>query len=133
MLEPLCDPPVTANSPDPFLQTIRLKDGDQVIGHARWISGCEPAEGVVQIVELSIAPAHRRQGNGKRLMEALTRQCKEHFKLRKARLRRQWLALDQKRHVISRSFLMQFTFHHVGTVNELLKDEDLLIYMRTFD
>ena len=33
----------------------------------------------------------------------------------------------------SRSFLMQFGLHHVGTIQELLKDEDLLMYMRTLD
>jgi GNAT superfamily N-acetyltransferase len=127
------DPPVLAKWGDPFLQTIRLTDGDKAVGQARWISAQEVTEGVVQIVELTVTPAHRHKGHGRLLMEAVTLQCRDHFKLRKSRLRRIWLALDQKRHVIARSFLMQYTFNHVATVNELLKDEDLLIYMRSFD
>jgi GNAT superfamily N-acetyltransferase len=133
MLRPHCDPPVSAKSADPFLQTIRLTSGDQVIGRARWISAAEPADGVVQILELTVADAHRRKGHGRQLMEALTEQCLEHFKLRNLKLRRIWLSLDQKRQVIARAFLMKFTFNHVGTVKELLKDQDMLIYMRAFD
>ena len=133
MVEPIFDPPLSAKSQDPFLQTIRLMDGDKEIARSRWISEQEATEGLVQIVELRVTPAYRRQGHGKRLMEVLVQQCREHFKLRKTRLRRIWLALDQKRNVIARSFLMRYTFNHVATVRELLKDEDLLIYMRAFD
>jgi GNAT superfamily N-acetyltransferase len=133
MPDAIYDPPVSATTTDPFLQTIQLNAGDQIIARARWISGAEPAEGVVQVLELTVAPAHRRQGHGKRLMNLLTDQCRQHFKLRTAKLRRQWIAVDQKRHVIARSFLMGFTFNHVATVKELLKDQDLLTYMRTFD
>jgi hypothetical protein len=43
------------------------------------------------------------------------------------------MAVEQKRQVNGRSFLMQFGFNHVGTISQLLKREDLLIYMRTFD
>ena len=133
MFDLILDPPVTGKTPEPFLQSIRLMEGDKVIGEARWISGAEGSEGIVQILELSVIPEQRRKGNARRLMDVLTSQALDHFKSRKNKLRRMWLVLAQKRHVIARSFLMKYTFHHVGTIGKLLRDEDMLVYMRTFD
>jgi GNAT superfamily N-acetyltransferase len=135
MLDITCDPRVTpgVNVPDTFVQTVRLTRDREVIGQARWHCAADPAQGIAQLLELTIAPPHRRQEFGRRLMEAVTAQAREFFKSRKSRLRRVWISIEQERQVIGRSFLMQFGFHHVGTVQELLKGEDLLIYMRTFD
>src|SRR5688572_10079996 len=133
MPQPECEPKVSAKAADPFVQTIRLLQGDQVIGRARWITAPDPAEGIVQILELTVADPDRRNGNGRRLMEALAQQAHEHFKLRNQKLRRIWLGVNQKGQVTARSFLMKFTFNHVGTVPNLLQDEDMLIYMRAFD
>jgi len=136
MLELICDPPLPVVRPkttESFLQTICLVDGDQLIGQARWLAGVEPGHGVVQILELTVSSARRRQGFGRRLMEAVEKQAVGYFRLRKIKLRRLWIAIEQKHQVVGRSFLMQFGFNHVGTISELLKDEDLLVYMRTFD
>ena len=130
----LIDPPLSkSKSPDPFLQTLKLTIGNQPIAQARWLCSTDPAQGVVQLLELTVHPDHRRQGHAHRLMEALTQQAQTYFKNQKSRLRRIWTPIEQKYQVIARSFLMQFGFNHVGTVSELLKDEDLLIYMRTFN
>jgi GNAT superfamily N-acetyltransferase len=133
MLELICDPPARAKTADPFLQSIRYADGETLVGQARWHTTCDVSEGVAEILYLTVSPSYRRRGNGRRLMEAVTAQATEYFKCRKSRLRRLWIPVNQKSQVIARSFLMQFGFNHVGTVQELLKDEDLLIYMRTFD
>ena len=133
MLELICDPPARAKTADPFLQSIRYADGDTLIGQARWHTTCDPSEGVAEILYLTVAPPYRRKGNGRRLMEAVTSQASEYFKCRKSRLRRLWVPVNQKSQVLARSFLMQFGFNHVGTIKELLRDEDLLMYMRTFD
>jgi ribosomal protein S18 acetylase RimI-like enzyme len=122
-----------AKSADSFVQTIDLMDGPTRIGRARWQCVSDLSQGVVQILELTVAPKFRRRGHAHRLMEAVTTQAGDYFKAGGARLRRLWIAVEQKEQVIARSFLMQFGFHHVGTVSELLKDQDLLIYMRTFD
>jgi GNAT superfamily N-acetyltransferase len=128
------DPSVRAGATgETFFQTLRLTAGDELIAQARWLVNTDPSHGAAQIVEFTVSPNHRRKGHGHFLMEALTTQATEFFALRKSRLRRVWLSLEQKRQVIARSFLMQFGFNHVGTVSELLKREDLLIYMRTFD
>lgn len=139
MLKLICDPPcppapaVPSKTAEPFFQSIRLVDGRELLGQARWQCAADPSQGVVQLLALSVSPPYRRQGHGRRLMDAVVGQGMEYFQVRKLRLRRVWVAIEQKRQIIARSFLMQFGFNHVGTVSELLKDEDLLIYMRTFD
>lgn len=130
----LIDPPLPrTKSSDPFLQTLKLTIGKQPIAQARWLVNTDPAQGVAQLLDLTVHPDHRRQGHAHRLMEALTQQAQTYFKAQKSPLRRIWTSIEQKNQVVARSFLMQFAFNHVGTVSELLKDEDLLIYMRTFD
>jgi len=116
-----------------FQQSIELREGDELIGNARWICSGDSSEGVVQILELNVSAGRGRRGNGRALMDHLTQQAKDYFKLHNIKLRRIWIVIEQKRQVIGRSFLMKFGFHHVGTVHEMLKDEDLLVYMRTFD
>ncbi|HEY7119804.1 MAG TPA: GNAT family N-acetyltransferase [Tepidisphaeraceae bacterium] len=129
----ICDPPASGAKSHPFLQTLKLTEAGQVIAQARWMCATDPAQGVAQILDLSVSPPHQRVGHGHTLMEAITREATAYFKSRKVRLRRIWMPIEQKRQVIARSFLMQFGFSHVGTISELLRDEDLLIYMRTFD
>ena len=127
-------PPVSPKeSLQRFQQLIELVEGDAPIGHAQWMCAADISEGTAQILDLQVTPPHNRQGNGHLLMNAVTDQAKAYFKLNKTKLRRIWIAIEQKRQVIGRSFLMKFGFHHVGTVHELLRDEDLLIYMRTFN
>lgn len=116
-----------------FQQLIELLEGDRPIAHARWMCAADASQGVVQILELTVPESHARRGNGHVLMNALTDQARAYFKLRKTKLRRVWMAIEQEGQVIGRSFLMKFGFHHVGTVHELLEDEDMLIYMRTFN
>lgn len=131
----LCDPPLppTAAGSGPFVQSLRLMEGKIVIAAARWHSGTTTSQGVVQIIDLAVAPEHQRKGHGARILKECYRQATDFYKARKAKLRRAWIAVEQKRHVIARAFLTQQGFHHVGTVQELLRDEDLLIYSRTFD
>jgi ribosomal protein S18 acetylase RimI-like enzyme len=134
MLKLICDPPAAgADAPEPFFQSIRLLDGQLTVAQARWQSGQDSGDGVVHLVDLSVSAAQRRKGFGMRMMETVFEQAKAHFKARKSKLKRIWIAVEQKRQVIARSFLMKFGFHHVGTVTELLRDGDLLIYARSFD
>jgi GNAT superfamily N-acetyltransferase len=128
-----CDPPVRSATADTFLQTLRYAEGDQLIAHARWLAATDLSHGVAQILDFTVSPTHRRKGHGHFVMEALTTQAADYFQHRKSRLRRVWIPVEQKHQVIARSFLMQFGFNHVGTISQLLKREDLLIYMRTFD
>lgn len=119
--------------PGPFCQTIRLMEGTKVIGEARWVTSTNADEGVAQVIYLWILPEYGRKGHGRRLMDTVASEARKFYASRGAKPRRLWLAVEQKQQVNARGFLMKFTFHHVGTVKELFKDEDLLIYMRTFD
>src|SRR3954468_14250764 len=115
-----------------FLQTVTLRDRDQPIAVARWHA---PAggEGVVQLVELSVSPAQARQGHARRLLQAVVEQATKLQRGRKVALRRMWISLEQKSQVNGRAFLTGNGFHHVATVSNLLKDQDALIYSRSFD
>ena len=133
MLRIICEPPLRSKSVESFCQTVRLLDGEELVAYARWQLTGDLSNGVAQLLELTVAEPRRRQGHGRRVMDAVVGQAEEYFRSRKLPLRRLWVAIEQKRQVIGRSFLMQFGFNHVGTVGEMLKDEDLLVYMRTFN
>jgi GNAT superfamily N-acetyltransferase len=127
------DPPVPSKSSDVlFAQTIYLKDGDRTLGQARW---CITAlgHGVVQVLEFSIDPKHRRAGHGRRLMRELIQQARAYHKARGESLRRMWIGVGHKTQVVGRSFLTSDGFHHIATTSGLLQGEDLLIYVKSLD
>lgn len=132
-IEPKVEPAKSSEGAGVFAQCLELKEGERLIGRARWASSSDPSSGVAQVLELWVSPEYRRKGHGGRLMDELTGQARAYFKSRKALLRRVWMAVEQKQQVVARSFLMKFTFHHVGTIRELLLDEDMLVYMRTLN
>jgi GNAT superfamily N-acetyltransferase len=117
----------------PFVQTITLADGGTTIGLARWHTSSDTAEGVVQLLDLYVEPPHQRKGHGGKLFKELVAQSSSYFKLHRSRLRRIWAALEQKRHINARAFLTASGFHHVVTMKDLFRDQDQLLYSRSFD
>ena len=126
------EPPLSrAPSPGSFLQALHLSDGAQTIGSARW--HCPSVhQGIAQILELSVSPAHRRQGHAGRLLKELFAQARAHHRNSGARLRHVWVLVEQKEQVIARSFLTKHGFHHVATIRDMLTDGDLLVYTLAF-
>src|SRR5688572_2651125 len=126
------EPPVPTAPPTSFFQTIRIMEDGQTIGSATWtvpsIDG-----GVLQILTLQITAGHRRQGNAKRLLVEVIRQATALCKLKKKKLRKAWMLIEQKEQVVGRSFLTGQSFHHVSTISNLMKDQDALVYVRAFD
>jgi GNAT superfamily N-acetyltransferase len=119
---------------DGFLQQIQLTENKTPIGSARWHSALNSTDGVAQILDFQIEPTHQRHGHGKRLLAALIEQVVAYHQLRQIPLRRIWLGLNHRKHVNARAFLMSQGFTHTATVKELLRsDDDMLIYIRTFD
>jgi GNAT superfamily N-acetyltransferase len=116
-----------------FCQTIRMTEGDQIVGTAIWHAATDTHDGVVQILDFSIVKPHCRQGYGKRLMAAVVTETLAYHRARKVAPRRLWVLLRQKRHIIARAFFASQGFTHIGTVKDLLTGEDGLIYIRTFD
>lgn len=128
------DPPLPAPDADsPFLQTIRAVHGKQIIGTARWHVVAPPIEGVAQLIEVHVQPPYRRQGHGGRLVQQAIAQAAAFFASRQATFRRVWTTVQQKNQVIARAFLTAQGFHHTATVKDLLRSEDLLIYVRGMD
>lgn len=131
MPEFIYDPPI---SPTPgLIQTIRMNEGQASIGTAIWQSASASDDGVAQILDFNITAALCRQGNGKRLLAGLVAQMLAYHRSRDIPARRLWILLRQKRHVIARAFFASQGFTHIATVKEVLRDEDGLIYVRTFD
>jgi ribosomal protein S18 acetylase RimI-like enzyme len=127
------DPPVTSADSQGFVQTVRLTDGQTLIGQSRWHVAGDGRDGVVQILELAIATEHRRAGHGKRLWDATMDQVRRYFKAGTIRPRRVWINVEQKQQVVGRAFLTQLGFHHVATLPTLLKDQDAMVYLLSLD
>jgi ribosomal protein S18 acetylase RimI-like enzyme len=123
---PLADAPAAF----PFEQTVRLLENRQQLGSATWYAS---GQGVVQLLDFSIAASHRRMGHGQRLLEASIKQMSQFYRARQLKLRRLWVNIEQKQQVIARAFLTGEGFHHVATLGQLFKDQDGLIYLKAFD
>jgi ribosomal protein S18 acetylase RimI-like enzyme len=113
-----------------FVQTITLREGQTVVAQAIWVS---ENEGVVQLLHLQVDSNRGRQGYGGRMLDEVVRQAAAYQRLIDVPLRRIWMMVEQKSQVIGRAFLTSQGFHHVGTMNGLYKDQDALMYMRTFN
>jgi hypothetical protein len=126
-------PPLPANpTNEGFVQTIKMSASGKPVGLARWHVRPGAADGVTQLLELTII-ARNRQGHGRQLMAEVTKQARAYFKSRGSHLRRMWIAVEQKGQVIGRAFLTEQGFHHVATLPELMHAQDALLYMKSFD
>jgi hypothetical protein len=127
------DPPLPRMAgAQPFLQRITLYDGREAIGSAVWYL---PAgrDGVVQLIELTVPAARHRQGHAGTILTQVLTSAKALCALKKIPLRRVWFAIEQKTQVLGRSFLTRHGFHHTSTIPELLRKQDVLIYVKSFD
>lgn len=125
-----CSPP--AAGPLPFEQEMLLYQDSKPIAHARW-HATDSSDGIFQILDFAVAPAHQRQGHGGTLLRAIYDQADVLFKSIGQRPRRVWISIEQKRHVIARAFLSRHGFHHVSTIKNLYVEQDAMIYQRSFD
>jgi GNAT superfamily N-acetyltransferase len=115
-----------------FVQAVKMMDDNRTLGRAIW-AAADPSQGVIQLVEFWIDPAIRRSGYGRRLMRGLIDQARSYHKLRKENLRRIWVGVGHKSHVVGRAFLSSEGFHHISTTGGLMKGEDQLIYVKSLD
>ena len=126
--------PALPNRPtnEGFVQTVRILEAGKPVGFARWHVRTGAADGVVQLLDLTIT-SRVRQGLGRQLMAEVTKQARGYFKSRGTHLRRMWISVEQKGQVIGRAFLTEQGFHHVATLQELMHAQDTLLYMKSFD
>lgn len=133
MIERISEPQLPLKpGAEPFIQTVRLVDNAATIATGHWYA-TGGADGVVQIVDLHVAPALRRQGIGGQLLDAVVAQAAEYHKRRRVKFRQIWIAVEQKRQVIGRAFLMEHNFHHIGTIADIYREQDVLIFKKSMD
>ena len=123
-------PPKPSN--EGFVQTVRLVVSSKTIGAARWHVRPGAADGVAQLLDLTIT-GRAREGYGRQLMAEVVKQTRLYFKARGSHLRRIWIAVEQKGQVMGRAFLTEQGFHHVATLQEVMHAQDTLLYMKSFD
>ncbi len=133
MSEYTYEPALPVGPIDGFIQTVRLSDKSKPMGHAKWYINGDGSTGVVQLLELQIAPPYRRAGHGQRLLEATLGQIRQFFQSKKIPARRVWMNVNQKDHINGRALLTEMGFHHVSTIPALLKGQDALVYMMSLD
>jgi ribosomal protein S18 acetylase RimI-like enzyme len=125
--------PSLANPPQqPLLQRIEMREDGKTVAAAHWHA---PAgkEGVVQLLDLTVIPEHRRKGHGSTLLIALRDQAIAYGKARGILTRRIWVSVEQKTQVNARAFLTRHGFHHVATIKEMLANQDALVYLLSLD
>src|SRR5947208_2139367 len=135
MIEFHFDPPLPAKPAvaAAFAQSITMTDAGQMLATARWHSPADAQAGLVQVLDLFTVPNQQRRGHGRRMLEAVIEQARELHRRRKTKLRRVWMAVEQKSQVIGRAFLTGRGFHHVSTASGLYRDQDLMIFVKSLD
>jgi ribosomal protein S18 acetylase RimI-like enzyme len=89
---------------------------------------------VAQLIAIEIASSsHRRQGHGRRLLDAAIDQMLRYHAARHYKLRRIWAVLRHKDHVIARAFLAGRGFQHVSSIPDLFHGQDCLVYVKSMD
>jgi GNAT superfamily N-acetyltransferase len=84
----------------------------------------------LQILHIEVVPERRRSGLGSQLLTAAIADAAT--LLGKTKLRRVHTATAHKSHLHFRAFLTRHGFHHTATTTGLLKDEDLLVYIKSY-
>jgi hypothetical protein len=115
-----------------FLQRVELLDGRTCLARAAWYAPATDS-GVVQLIELTAHPHHRRGGHASTVLGEVIAQSRALCKLKRRPLRRLWIAIEQKSQVLARAFLTKHAFHHTVTIPDLMKGQDVLVYVRSFD
>ena len=114
----------------PAAESVHLLAGDRPIGIGTF-AVTEADEGLIQILSLAIEPADQRRGHGRRLLHDLYDRARVDLAPRP--LRRAWIAVGNKQHVVARAFLTGEGYHHVGSNGGIYRDQDVLIYVKSFD
>lgn len=127
------EPALPVGPIDGFIQTVRISEKLKPVGCAKWHIAGDAKTGVVQLLEVYIAPPFRRAGHGERLLEATLEQIRLFFRSRNIPPRRVWMNVHQKDQVNGRALLTELGFHHMATIPSLLKDQDALVYVMSLD
>lgn len=125
----ISDPPV-AGRPG-FRQNVKLSGNRQPVATATW-QHLPGLTGVYQLLWAEVELDRRRCGSGGMLLSEVIREIRKHAAAMGAPLRRV-MALVGQREVKARTWLVGHGFVHVHTLEELDKDQETLVMVRTFD
>lgn len=117
----------SAKSTLPFIQTIELFDGDKPIASASWFTTGN--DGVVQLLDIRVIAPLQRRGVGRSVFRQVQQEAGAYVRTRGTPLRRIFCNVEQKTHIVSRAFFTGLGFHHVQTLSNTLKNEDILVYL----
>jgi GNAT superfamily N-acetyltransferase len=120
-------PPANSKITFPLVQTLELLEGEQIIASATWFT--TGTDGLIQLLSLQVEPSHRRKGVGSRLFRVLRKEADLFFRTRGGKLRRVICNAEQKSHIVARAWLTHLGFHHVQTIGNSLKGQDVLVYL----
>lgn len=123
----VASPPTNLKPKLPFIQTIELLDGDESLATATWFT--TGTDGVIQLLDIRVKPGLGRKGVGTALFRHLQREADSFFRLRSQRLRRVIVNAEQKTDIVARAFFTHLGFHHVQTIDNTLRNEDILVYL----
>lgn len=123
----IASPPASIKTPVPFIQRIDLFDGDQPIASASWFTTGN--DGVVQLLDIRVIPELQRKGVGSSLFKQVQREADAFLRARGTYLRRVIAQTEQKSQIVSRAFFTRMGFHHVQTIANTLRNEDILVYL----
>ncbi len=123
----VASPLASGKSKLPFTQTIELLDGENAIASASWFTTAN--DGVVQLLDIRVVPELQRRGVGTSVFKQVQREADRFLRARGTYLRRVICNTEQKSHIVARAWLTQLGFHHVQTISNTLRNEDLLVYL----
>jgi GNAT superfamily N-acetyltransferase len=109
---------------------VTLSDDDRPLGRARYLV-TDAGEGLIQLLSIDVEPDVQRRGYGRRLLHGVYEAARA--QLGTTPLRRVWVSAGNKVHVVARAFFTGEGYHHVGSNGGIYRDQDLLIYVKSFD
>ena len=116
----------------PLLQTLTETDGKRTVGVLTW-HVANPSEGVMQVLDVRVDGEFARQGIGSRLLNQAITNAAADCRSRGGKLRRVFVALAHEEQILARAFFTRHGFHHVHTLKDLLRSQDLLTYVKSYD
>lgn len=121
-------PPSSALSTSPIVQKVELlNDAGATIAHATWFS--TGVDGQLQLLHLEVAPDQRRRGVGTKLFTLLKKEADLFFRSRGQRLRRIFCYAAHRDDIVFRGWLTRQGFHPTNTMTNVLKKQDVMIYL----
>ena len=118
-----------AAPPASFFQTVRLVDAGATLAVVRW-TALPNQPGVALLLDARADPP--REGHGTAALDAAVVQMRRHAALTGSPLRRA-IALVNQPQVVARAWLHRRGFVHVKTLEDLAREAEAMILVRTFD